>query len=64
MPIATNATTAQPDPTCDPHQHAHDEKAFVEMVTLCAVLWVGWRIFRRWRDRNSIPKIHRRPPGA
>ena len=64
MPIATNASTAKPDPTCDPHQHAHDERAFVEMITLCAVLWVGWRVFRRWRDRSGIPQLRRRPPGT
>ena len=64
MRSATNATTAQPDPTCDPRQHTRDEKAFVEMVTLCAVLWAGWRIFRFWRDRSGMPKIRRRTPGA
>jgi len=64
VPNATNAITAQPDSTCDPHQHGRDEHAFVEMVCFCAMVWVGWRGFRRWRERSGMPKYRRRPPGA
>jgi hypothetical protein len=57
--------TAQPasDPNwCDPTQHSRDERHFVEMIVLCAVVWLVWRLYRRVRHRTEIPRLRRRPP--
>lgn len=64
MSNTTQTVAAKADPTCDPRQHARDEKAFVEMVILCAVLWVAWRGFRYWRERSGLQQFRRRRPGA
>jgi len=59
---------AQPtaDPSgCEPSQHTRDEHAFVQMVVLCAVAWLAWRLYRRVRRRIEIPRVpRRRTPGA
>ena len=50
---------------CDPKQHSRDEHAFVQMMVLCAVAWLTWRLYRRVRRRNEIPRMpRRRTPGA
>ncbi len=64
MRNTTNGTVNPISETCDPRQHTRDERAFVEMVVLCLVLWIAWRIFRYWRDRRGPPRYRRKPPGA
>ncbi|TAN37078.1 MAG: hypothetical protein EPN23_06585 [Verrucomicrobia bacterium] len=47
---------------CDPRQHSRDERGFVEMFVLCAVVWLGWRLYRRVQRRTEIPRLPRRRP--